>query len=1047
MGFSEAGFSTARSRPPLTREATRRRVATLLLAAWLGASGCAAPSPPQGPGERADHERWSTGIERARSALDSGDLAGARNGLVLALREGLHFSEADPRLAQTTAVIARYAAAQRDPEPALDFLEGMLAEDSARVGGPLRFFLLGELASGYALSGRAEAARRAVAELEEASSRRYGADHPLPISVRVQRAALELQLRGDPKLVARMAEEAADTAAAALGPDSGLYGRALAIQGRALAADRRSAEAIEVLKRADAVIAAREGQEPSGPGARLEALLPLAGAYQDQERIQEETRTLEMAADLLTATSGETNPLLVGVLSRLAFLHVSGAAPARGLEEAERALRIAEAIDAPLEPRLAALSIRVRVGRMCGQREALAGAIQKSRDLLAESVIPDASTALMIRVTIAALVLDVEGPQAAIALLEPHLSEAGPLLGDSPDVRGLLNDVAYVLAQGGRVGDAAPLAERAFQLAEHGGNPTNRHAVYDTLGVVRSLQGRHAEGIELIQGALSHLEQVFGPESSAAVEVIENLAAARMRAGERETADQLRTRAEAIRARVAAEVQRASGEQEAIESEEDNYRIALPLGAWVQIEPSTLGWKAELAFLRDPELFAILLAGAPGTAMSASSVADAFLAGMREKGTLAAEARKPLELAGVQGIQLEGTFQTGAEPQRWLTWIGERNGFMYQFIFFGSIGRTSETFRAQAGELLSRFSQLQPERAVTASEGPVGAASELFGYRVDLAESGWRAWEDTSETIPGADFGAQSSEGIFFVIPLALLGSEPSDAAGFEAIAELVSIRVPRETTSLRLGNAHGIEFRGGRMTSDGKELEQRVRILRTRTTLFLVVASVMKGSDRSESLLAAVERFEPIEAPAAPAAPAEVPEARRHAHAAVLGRIAGYYAGAHQFERALEFLALARAMAPDVADLAEHEGRLLLRMGRFREAATSLGATAGRFPDRPILRGLLALAHAGLGDRRAALATYHAAFTEGLQDDDLLVDYADELRQAGRTEDALEVLDAQIARGGSAGLRKMADRAFKRRFYVREPPLCQVSRGWECPR
>jgi eukaryotic-like serine/threonine-protein kinase len=132
------------------------------------------------------------------------------------------------------------------------------------------------------------------------------------------------------------------------------------------------------------------------------------------------------------------------------------------------------------------------------------------------------------------------------SLLRQAESEALAAFGaDDPRTARVRASLGYTIADAGRYDEAARIAEIAIAASRKSGDEEALLYGLDTLGHVRYLQGRHAEGRDLGLEMLPLAERVLGPNSKQVAALYNGIGAAEMQLDNHERAD--RFLAEALR--------------------------------------------------------------------------------------------------------------------------------------------------------------------------------------------------------------------------------------------------------------------------------------------------------------------------------------------------------------------------------------------------------------------------------------------------------------------------------------------------------------------
>ena len=320
---------------------------------------------------------------------------------------------------------------------------------------------------------------------------------------------------------------------------------------------------------------------------------------------------------------------------------------------------------------------------------------------------------------------------------------------------------------------------------------------------------------------------------------------------------------------------------------------------------------------------------------------------------------------------------------RRLTWIGLNRGLAYELIVLGDQSEIElPQLRGYADELWAGFALIDPE-AGAVDPVPLEAVfrSPTFGYTVELTDPEWERWPDAAGTVVGAEFGATHPLGVMVVIPIALLGVDPTQEGVAAAFSRVLDLADGGDTRPVRVGPLTGIDVEGQRAAAE--PLRERTRILVGEASAFAVTVVMSEETARLDELLGEVRAFS-LETDPVLETSADVPESLRLGHAIFF------------------------------AALASHQRR----SGRLADAETTMERSVELAPSDPSALAILAAIQLERARYAAAVATYEQVFAGDYSNVDAVEGYVSALLELGRPDEALEVLDEQIRRSGSGQLR-----------------------------
>jgi tetratricopeptide (TPR) repeat protein len=969
-----------------------------------------------------DHRRWEESCQAASAAVARGDLGAASTSIRAALEEAVGFPPTDPRLQRTYETLESVLRALHGAGgiPAAERLIVEMDSIASAAGPRAAFFAVDakRRLAGFAYQrGQFAKSEELASDALTQAEQQLGPEHPLTLQARTSRV-VAIAAR-DPQRGIAVAE--ADLAAAreSFGAESPSVGESLA----ALAGAQQLAGWPERgIPPAEQALAIQEKLAGPNGGSTLRMRMLLAELYASAGRIEPAVDTAERVRPMLAALPDASRGLvkLDGFLAQVWIqageLQKAVDALARAEESAQRGL-------APDAPERAPLL-------------GLASAIEEQQDR------HDEAAGLLER----AIALDggrggrnTDGLRLALARVESrrgHLEAATQLVqpvlrGDVSDVQFrafALNALAYIYAISGKPKDALPLGERALELlAERIGRDNPGLAgVLDTVGRAQLELGRLDDARASFDRVLAALEQRPGPVASE-LETWRNVELLAKRLGDSVQAARAQAEVERRQRLLARAIERkarpASGLAD-YENEQLNFRFRPPGPEWVPFEANRMNPIASIGYVRrDPPAF-LMIASSPNTSGAAEldALASIVAAGFDKSFTL--RDKKPLAIAGMDGILLVFDALMQGQSFNFAAWLTLQAGHAHQLSVWGPAALYDEAgIEALAAQSFAGFALLDP-KAGPALADPAGRhRSERYGYTVDLAGSGWRAWPAGHTDFPHADWGALLGQhAALVVVPISLFGRELSLDALATGLGSTLNGFDADSARPIERAGSRGREHEFTREV-DGVPYRFRARVLQREGVGVLAAAWV--AASAGDSVGPALEALDHVTlGPArAPVKIEELDAAERARHAFVFNEIGIDLARQQRSLDALAWLELAVSLGPEDPTVLENAVYLLRELGRYADALARLEAAAELVERSPKLMATRAAVRAALGQTDEAIADYARAFDAGLTDPDAEVAYADLLVARGERTRALAFLDARIEAGAGPALRRQRAR------------------------
>lgn len=470
--------------------------------------------------------------------------------------------------------------------------------------------------------------------------------------------------------------------------------------------------------------------------------------------------------------------------------------------------------------------------------------------------------------------------------------------------------------------------------------------------------------------------------------------------------------------------------QSASSHEELNFAYDPPDAPWTPVPPKRLRADAQLAYYRPtPGVNFVVMAQAVGEDSGVSTAS----ATEKERADLAAD---------FPGAQME-------EPRRWLVgnlkgqrfdtvlegvngrfayvhWIYAANGFSYRLIAWGDNSQRAAV-KANAEMLFKRFRILDTEK-IAYTKGvqlAVDYQSEPYGYRVSHAGERWVVWNGFDQQAPGAEYGARGPGGItLVVVPAYLSQTMPHQEALLHALLKRMNIDYPQEEIldlqQIEQSSLAGWSF-WRPLKRDGEERRCRFRVLEGRGFAYLLAAWTPQPDDADldstdRRLDEALEHVNFV-ADAEPPKLAVLSSLARSRQSMFFSDLGLYYFDLQQIEQSQQYLRKSFEFDNNET-AASYLAQAYAAGGRYQEAFDALESyfQQHRQPN-PRMRAQQAGLHAKLGRPADAARLYAGLFAGNYFEESDFEDYLDVLKEAGRGEDALQAIEAQLKRRPSQAL------------------------------
>lgn len=445
--------------------------------------------------------------------------------------------------------------------------------------------------------------------------------------------------------------------------------------------------------------------------------------------------------------------------------------------------------------------------------------------------------------------------------------------------------------------------------------------------------------------------------------------------------------------------------------EDLNFQATPPSRQWVPLPPAAINAEAAIVLRRNkPEVIWIVIAEEFGESAQLDSEALAQIAKSNGLGA-APDAQysptTPTTLAGQPAVQMTSRGTIDKQQFTYDYRILTHHGYAYQVITMSAL-KDEAAMRQEADVLANAFSLIDPSRRSTdewAGEPVDRLEIPEAGLRLDLG-AGWSSWESLAEDFPAATVGAlQGFSGELGVVALPMDGLNFSQRELIDALLDELDMTVDGpeiiQREKITLSGVEGLRFEAERESEAGP-MTYRLVVMRTPGWAYLIGG--WAPPDR-EDLLAVIDRAirgVQIDADAKSASRGEA--APQHANPYNALGLAAYHAS--QYDRALAAFLRARDADSAYETYTNNAVNAYEELKRYRDAVTLAEAHLADYPDHHQVRANAAYQLMYLKETDAAIKHYARSFAGGFRSDYFLQDYLTALRNAGRSEEALWVLE-----------------------------------------
>lgn len=297
---------------------------------------------------------------------------------------------------------------------------------------------------------------------------------------------------------------------------------------------------------------------------------------------------------------------------------------------------------------------------------------------------------------------------------------------------------------------------------------------------------------------------------------------------------------------------------------------------------------------------------------------------------------------------------------------------------------------------------------------PAKFASSQFGYSVEFDQPGWNRWENVTDIVPEAEWGATRGDARLMVLPVALLDQDPRLEALTQALIARMGIRYPdpqvREFKQFNEQGASGNRF-ALRRSIEGVDFQYQVKVVK-RSGIGYLIAAWSAKPNASDELRWAVNQVRLDGKPTA--ARSTLPDELRYSHAVVFNDLGMFYFNTREFARSIGCFQLAFELNDSDPVVLSNWAQALMESNRYGDASAALDKHLAKFVDHQELLAQRAYCAVKVGKQSEAIELYQRLFAGGFRNEPALETYVGLLLDSGQFPEAVAATDAYL-RGGSS--------------------------------
>ncbi len=392
-------------------------------------------------------------------------------------------------------------------------------------------------------------------------------------------------------------------------------------------------------------------------------------------------------------------------------------------------------------------------------------------------------------------------------------------------------------------------------------------------------------------------------------------------------------------------------------------------------------------------------------------------------------AREKHTINGQEGIILRFTCVVKNTRFIYAYWISSTGKHVYNLVAWALGDKIKETdFWKGSIDVFSSFNLIGGPRNDALAGGPAVFESPSFGYKVDLAGSGWLRADKIKTEFSGAEFAALTLAGErCFVIPVPLFGTDPPLNAVAYALLQRINLKFPDDVQKtqkkIESGGLAGYRFD----YENAAKSEYKYRLWVTRSANFAYLVIGYAGVKSGESSLAAMDGFFDriaISDKAAGMADAKtLPADSVPVTANFLNDLGLWYMSGSQYVKAAECLRKGFELAETDAVILSNYLYAVGKSGQYREGLDYVTKYLDKFKADHGVFSYLPFFQSNTGNKDDAIKNYRKLFADGYEDEYDFRDFAYLLWDTGRKDEAiLEVAEFKKKRPVPLVIRLEAD-------------------------
>jgi tetratricopeptide (TPR) repeat protein len=456
---------------------------------------------------------------------------------------------------------------------------------------------------------------------------------------------------------------------------------------------------------------------------------------------------------------------------------------------------------------------------------------------------------------------------------------------------------------------------------------------------------------------------------------------------------------------------------EPISFDEFNFTFDPPARPWFRMDAKKLNPVCCLAFGRIlPQVHFFIIAERPGFQVANDALAEIAINNLR---SVADDSqvleREPQTINGLDGVRLYVRAQIHGIALTYAYWVIATHGYFYQLVAYGAEA-DEDSVHSEAEDLWARFHLISSDRQAVAA-APVGEVlttfdSTDFGVSMDVSGLGWRRSPRIAKELPSAIFSGERPGSTFFTLQAYRLGdlNPPIDYVA-RASCDVHQVSFDEATSVQHYWN--GVV---GTCTFEMSHTRQGIKYwgfykVLLRPGFAYVLRAETANPAEIQNLEALSNQIHPDENFTGSAA--VLGDEAKKSHKLLLNDIGIQYDDVRQFEEAAAYFAKALDYSPDTFVLNNLIG-VYEMTGNYRDALATVSRGLQLWPNQATLLAKQAKLQAQSNDPAGALATFHGLFATDYRDDDSFHQYLLLLQKQGKTDDAIAVATAYLAKGDS---------------------------------